>query len=55
MSSRDKVILDLIDTTDKLLEQIEENWSSDLRTVKQVVVELREELEEVLESHDSQE
>ena len=55
MSARDKKIHDLIDATDKLLEQIEENWSNDLRIVKKFASELREELEEVLESYDSQE
>lgn len=54
MSPRDKVCLDLIEAVDKLLEQIEENWSSDFKTVKSIVNELREELEEVLETHHNQ-
>lgn len=53
--ARDKIVHDLIETAEKLLEQIEENWSSDLKIVKKFATELREELEEVLESHDSQE
>lgn len=55
MSTRDKIVLDLIETTEKLLEQIEENWSSDLKTIKKITIDLREELEEVLESHYSHE
>lgn len=54
-SPHDRVVLDLIETTDKMLEQIEESWSADLRHAKKLATTLREELEELLESHDSQE
>lgn len=45
-------INDLIDTVDTLLEQIEENYTSDLKIAKQYAQELREELEAVSETHD---
>ena len=54
-SPHDRIIHDLIDATEKVLEQIEENWSSDLKTAKKFAADLREELEELLEEHDNQE
>lgn len=55
MTTHNKVVLDLIEVTDKLLESIDENWSPDFKLVKKFATELRDELEEVLESHDSHE
>lgn len=55
MSSKDRIVHDLIETTDRLLEQIDENYSSDFKLIKKFACELRDELEEVLESHDGQE
>lgn len=52
MASTDRIVIDLIETTDKILEQIEENYSADLKIAKKFAQELREELEEVLDSHD---
>ncbi len=52
-SEHDKIVLDLIETTEKILEQIEENYSTDLKIAKKFATELREELEEVLEEHNN--
>ena len=49
--SPDRIVHDLIETVDKVLEQIDESYSADLKIAKRFALELREELEEVLESH----
>lgn len=51
-SQHDIIIFDLLATVDKVLEQIEENWSPDLRSAKEFATDLREELEELLEDHE---
>ncbi len=53
MASPSERIVLLIETTEKLLEQFEENNTAELKMAKRFALELREELEEVLESHDS--
>jgi len=51
MSTQQTIVHDLIETVDKMLESIDENYSIDLKYTKGIVIELKEELEEILESH----
>jgi hypothetical protein len=51
MSTPQSILQELIETVDKMLESIDENYSVDLKLTKSIVIELREELEEVFESH----
>ncbi len=56
MTDRSKVILEMQETIDNMLEQIEEHFHGDaaFRTIRRVATEMKTELEDVIELYEDQ-